>query len=212
MTSARTQPLRLTAASVHARITPRRPALDSEDALRVLYRDHATALLAFAEWFTEDRAAAEDAVQETFLRAWRHLPRLLDDGRPLRPWLRQVLRRVLIDTARVARAHPVSLLDDVLIDRQVDGGYEVLLDRGLLARALDQLSPAHRQVLVETYYRDVPAQRLAATLGIPAATVRTRLHYALRALRGLLTERTDPAPTTAEPAATPRRVAQPAHR
>jgi RNA polymerase sigma-70 factor (ECF subfamily) len=204
MNSAPTQPLRLTAASVHARITPRRPPLDSEDALRALYRDHATALLAYAEWFTEDRTAAEDAVQETFLRAWRHLPRLLDDGRPLRPWLRQVLRRVLIDAARVARAHPVSRLDDALIDRQVDGGYDVLLDRGLLARALGQLSPAHRQVLVEVYYRDVPAQRVAAKLGIPAATVRTRLHYALRALRNLIDEGPDRAATSG-------RVAQPAH-
>ena len=205
MNSAPTQPLRLTAASVHARITPRRPPLDSEDALRALYRDHATALLAFAEWFTEDRTAAEDAVQETFLRAWRHLPRLLDDGRPLRPWLRQVLRRVLIDAARVARAHPVSRLDDALIDRQVDGGYDVLLDRGLLARALGQLSPAHRQVLVEVYYRDVPAQRVAAKLGIPAATVRTRLHYALRALRNADRR------AARIRAATPGRVAQPAH-
>jgi RNA polymerase sigma-70 factor (ECF subfamily) len=204
MNSAPTQPLRRSAASVHAQVAPPRPPLDSDDALRALYRDHATALLAFAEWFTEDRTAAEDAVQETFLRAWRHLPRLLDDGRPLRPWLRQVLRRVLIDAARVARAHPVSLLDDVLIDRQVDGGYDVLLDRGLLARALDQLSPAHRQVLVEIYYRDVPAQRVAAKLGIPAATVRTRLHYALRALRNLIDERPDRA-------GSPGRVAQPAH-
>jgi RNA polymerase sigma-70 factor, ECF subfamily len=211
MNSARTQPLRRPAVTVHARITPHRPPLDSEDALRVLYRDHATALLAFAEWFTDDRAAAEDAVQETFLRAWRHLPRLLADGRPLRPWLRQVLRRVLIDADRAARAHPISLLDDVLIDRQVDGGYDVLLDRGLLARALDQLSPAHRQVLVEIYYRDVPAQRVAATLGIPAATVRTRLHYALRAVRRLLAERTEAPPITAEPASTPQRVVQPAH-
>ena len=115
-----------------------------------------------------------------------------------------MLRRVLIDAARVARAHPVSQLDDVLIDRQVDGGYDVLLDRGLLGRALDRLSPAHRQVLVEVYYRDVPAQRVAAKLGIPAATVRTRLHYALRALRNLIDERPDRA-------ATPGRVAQPAH-
>jgi RNA polymerase sigma-70 factor (ECF subfamily) len=208
MTSARTLPLRLPAASVHARISPRRPPLDSEDALRVLYRDHATALLAFAEWFTDDRTAAEDAVQETFLRAWRHLPRLLDDGRPLRPWLRQVLRRVLIDAARVARAHPVTPLEDVLIERQVDGGYEALLDRGVLAQALGRLSPAHRQVLVEIYYRDVPAQRVAVTLGIPAATVRTRLHYALRALRGLLAERADQRP---EPAVMPRCIAEPAH-
>jgi RNA polymerase sigma-70 factor (ECF subfamily) len=191
MTSAHTQPLRCAASTVHARIPPR-SSDGSEDALRALYRDHAAALLAFAEWFTDDRSAAEDAVQETFLRAWRHLPRLLADGRPPRPWLRQVLRRVLIDAARVAHAHPVSLVDDVLIDRQVDGGYEDMLDRRLLDRALDQLSPAHRQVLVAIYYDDAPAQRVATTLGIPPATVRTRLHYALRALRRLL-ERGDPA-------------------
>jgi RNA polymerase sigma-70 factor, ECF subfamily len=197
MTPAHTQPLRCAASTVHARIPPR-SSDGSEDALRALYRDHAAALLAFAEWFTDDRSAAEDAVQETFLRAWRHLPRLLADGRPPRPWLRQVLRRVLIDAARVAHAHPVSLVDDVLIDRQVDGGYEDMLDRRLLDRALDQLSPAHRQVLVAIYYDDAPAQRVAATLGIPPATVRTRLHYALRALRRLL-ERGDPG--TKSPAA-----------
>ena len=185
MTPAHTQPLRCAASTVHARIPPR-SSDGSEDALRALYRDHAAALLAFAEWFTDDRSAAEDAVQETFLRAWRHLPRLLADGRPPRPWLRQVLRRVLIDAARVAHAHPVSLVDDVVIDRSVDGGYEDMLDRRLLDRALDQLSPAHRQVLVAIYYDDAPAQRVAATLGIPPATVRTRLHYALRALRRLL--------------------------
>ena len=185
MTSAHTQPLRRAASTVHARIPPR-ISDDSEDTLRALYRDHAAALLAFAGWFTDDRSAAEDAVQETFLRAWRHLPRLLADGRPPRPWLRQVLRRVLIDAARVAHAHPVSLVDDVVIDRQVDGGYEDMLDRRLLDRALDQLSPAHRQVLVAIYYDDAPAHRVAATLGIPPATVRTRLHYALRALRRLL--------------------------
>jgi RNA polymerase sigma-70 factor (ECF subfamily) len=157
----------------------------------VLYREHAAALLAYAEWFTDNRPAAEDAVQETFLRAWRNLPRLQADERPLRPWLRQVLRHVLIDAARAARARPVGLLDDTLIDQEVDGGYEEMLDRGLLARALRQLSPAHRQVLVEIYYHDVPAERVAAALGVPAGTVRSRLHYALRALRRQLTEFTD---------------------
>jgi RNA polymerase sigma-70 factor (ECF subfamily) len=192
MTTLLTRPLRPPAATLHVRTAPVRPdAAGSGDALRVLYRDHAAALLAYAEWFTDDRPAAEDAVQETFLRAWRNLPRLQADERPLRPWLRQVLRHVLIDAVRAARARPVGLPDDTLMDREVDGGYEDMLDRGMLARALRQLSPAHRQVLVEIYYHDAPAERVAAELGVPAGTVRSRLYYALRALRRQLTDFTD---------------------
>ena len=127
-------------------------------------------------------------MQETFLRAWRHLSRLLADGRPLRPWLRQVLRNVLTDAARVARNRPTSPLDEAPVEPEVDGGYENVLDRGLLARALRRLSPEHRRVLLEIYYRDVPAERAATALGIPAGTVRSRHHYALRALRLALGE------------------------
>lgn len=131
---------------------------------------------------------AEDTVQETFLRAWRHLPRLVDDGRPLRPWLRRVLRHVLIDAGRTARAHRETLHDIVPVEGEVDGGYECLLDRGLLDVVLRDLSPAHREVLVETYYRDAPAERVAARLGVPPGTVRSRLYYALRAVRRRLDE------------------------
>jgi RNA polymerase sigma-70 factor (ECF subfamily) len=183
MTTVLTDPQPCSAEPRRLRAVPDQPAAVPDDALRVLYRDHAAALLAYAEWFTNDRSAAEDAVQETFLRAWRHLPRLLADGRSPRPWLRQVLRHVLIDAARTARAHPVSLLEEMPVDGEVDGGYESLLDRGVLARALGPLSPAHRQVLVEIFYRDAPAERVAEELGIPAGTVRSRLHYALRAVR-----------------------------
>jgi RNA polymerase sigma-70 factor, ECF subfamily len=162
--------------------------MTADFALRMLYRDHAAALLAYANWFTDDRQAAEDAVQETFLRAWRHLAQLLADGRPLRPWLRAVLRNVLTDVARVARNRPTSPLTETAVEPEVDGGYENVLDRGLLARALRRLSPEHRRVLLELYYRDVPAEGAALALGIPAGTVRSRHHYALRALRLALGE------------------------
>jgi RNA polymerase sigma-70 factor, ECF subfamily len=72
------------------------------------------------------------------------------------------------------------------VEGAVDGGYESLLDRGVLAVVLRDLSPAHREVLVETYYRDAPTDRVAARLGIPPGTVRSRLHYALRAVRDRL--------------------------
>jgi len=162
------------------------PDIHSDNALRDLYRDHLTALLRYAQWFTNDPAAAEDAVQETFLRAWRHLPRLLADGRPLRPWLRQVLRHIMIDTDRTARSHLETLHDTPPVEGEVDGGFESLLDRAMLAAALRELSPAHREVLLDVYYCDAPAERVAARLGIPAGTVRSRLHYALRAVRSRL--------------------------
>jgi RNA polymerase sigma-70 factor (ECF subfamily) len=170
----------------------------SDQALRALYRDHATALLRYAQWFTADPAAAEDAVLETFLRAWRHLPRLLADGRPLRPWLRRVLRHVLIDTDRLARSHRETPHDTLPVEGVVDGGYDSLLDRGVLAVALRDLSPAHREVLVQTYYRDAPAERVAALLGVPVGTVRSRLHYALRAVRSRL-DTLDEAPDAVRP-------------
>jgi RNA polymerase sigma-70 factor (ECF subfamily) len=122
-------------------------------------------------------------VQETFLRAWRELPRLMADDRPPRAWLRLVLRHIVIDTARANRLRETRLIDDTLLDQTTDGGYETLLDRELLVGALGTLSSLHREVLVEVYLRDRPPDRVAAGLGVPVGTVRSRLHYALNALR-----------------------------
>ena len=102
-----------------------------------------------------------------------------------------MLRRILIDRARAARHRHTRLVDDALLDGEAEGGYDTLLDRQLLAGAMDQLSSPHRDVLVETYYRDLPAERVAAALGVPVGTVRSRLHYALQALRRQLTETRD---------------------
>jgi RNA polymerase sigma-70 factor (ECF subfamily) len=97
-----------------------------------------------------------------------------------------VLRHVLIDTDRLARSHRETPHDVLPVEGAVDGGYDSLLDRGVLAVALRDLSPAHREVLVQTYYRDAPAERVAALLGVPVGTVRSRLYYALRAVRSRL--------------------------
>jgi RNA polymerase sigma-70 factor, ECF subfamily len=164
------------------------------DSFRSLYRDHAAALLAHAQRSTRDRRAAEDAVQETFLRAWRRLPRLLADERPPGPWLRAVLRGVLLDAARVARGRTRRLVRDAILDDGTDGGLDAVLDGDLLATAMAQLSPSHHEVLVAMYYRDLPAERLAAVLGIPVGTVRSRLHHALNALRAQLTLATGSGP------------------
>ena len=159
------------------------PPESPDDALRTLYAQHRHAVLAYAEGFTQDRGQAEDIVQETFLRAWRHLPRLLADDRPVRPWLLQVARRLLIDAARAARARPVLAEQSPGADPAVDGGLEHLVDQTVLVDALGQLSERHRQIVVETFYADSPMHVTAARLGVPAGTARSRLHYALDHLR-----------------------------
>jgi RNA polymerase sigma-70 factor (ECF subfamily) len=148
--------------------------------LQAIYRQHAVALLAYAEHFT-GHEAAEDAVQETFLRAWHHLPRLQLDPRPVRPWLTLVLRRVLTDAHRRNRVYAKA--QGRLCDRPVSGDYDRVDDRRRLDQALRRLSPSHRHVLMQIYYCDTPINRVAADLGIPAGTVRSRLHYAVRRLR-----------------------------
>jgi RNA polymerase sigma-70 factor (ECF subfamily) len=131
---------------------PVRSASDADDALRDLYAEHGQALLAYAERFTADRGRAEDIVQETFLRAWRQLPGLLDDERPVRAWLLRVARRLLIDGARAAQARPALAEHNQSTEPADDGGLSQLLDQTILIDAMQQLSPAHQQIVVETFF------------------------------------------------------------
>jgi len=159
----------------------------TEETLRFLYAEHGRALLAYAERFTGDRGRAEDVVQETFLRAWRQLPGLLEDQRPVRAWLLRVSRRLLVDAARAARARPPLGPADPSREPTVDDGVERVLDHAVLTDALRRLSPAHRHIVIETYLLGTPINSTAARLGVPAGTARSRLHYALAQLRGQLT-------------------------
>ena len=126
-------------------------------------------------------------MQETFIRAWRHLPQLSADDRPVRPWLFRVARNLLIDANRAARARPVTVLESAG-EVGTDAGSEEILDRELVSAALQHLSPAHQTVLVETFYRGGTMTAVARELGIPHGTARSRLHYALDAMRKQLEE------------------------
>jgi RNA polymerase sigma-70 factor, ECF subfamily len=170
---------------------------DTDAAIRELYTHHATALHSYVERFCPDRASADDIVQETFIRAWRHLPQLSADDRPIRPWLFRVARNLLIDADRAARARPMTVQapwaedarDEPQAEDAQDGsGLDQVLDRELVSAALQHLSAAHRAVLVETFYRGGTTATVARQLGIPHGTARSRLHYALQALRQQLQE------------------------
>jgi RNA polymerase sigma-70 factor (ECF subfamily) len=161
-------------------------AEDADTALRQLYARYATPLRAYVERFGPDLASTDDIVQETFIRAWRHLPQLAADDQLVRPWLFRVARNLVIDAARRARSRPVTVEARPDLDLRDDDQYDQFADRQLVAEALRRLSPAHRMVLVETFYRGGTTAMVARQLGIPHGTARSRLHYALDALRAQL--------------------------
>src|SRR3984885_12896721 len=152
-----------------------------------LWRHHGTALLRFACKLTlGDWQRAEDIVQETLVRAWRH-PEVLGTGRaPIRPWLYTVARRVAIDMWR-ARSPTEEVADGEQPDVAEPSDCIERTITGMDVRAaLATLSAPHRQVIVEMYFNDRSVADTARILGIPPGTVKSRAHYATRQLRRVL--------------------------
>lgn len=161
-----------------------------EAALRELYDAHAGALLAYAIRLTGgDRGRAEDVVQETLLRAWRHRAALDENRGPLRPWLFTVAHHVAIDAFRARSARPAEVGDAVLEAIPTADDIDARLDQLLISDALSALSAEHRSVIIETYYRGRSVAEAAEVLGVPPGTVKSRTFYALRALKLALAER-----------------------
>ena len=134
---------------------------------------------------------AEDACQEALLAAWSAWPRLRDPAR-FDAWFDRILVNTCIEhLRRTARRPQVSLPDDpVIADRDALAG---TADKDALGQALGRLSPEHRAAVVLRYWADLSTEAIAERLDVPAGTVRSRLHYALGALRAELeSERTVP--------------------
>ncbi|WP_043824687.1 sigma-70 family RNA polymerase sigma factor [Rhodococcus opacus] len=156
--------------------------------LRTVYDDHAGELFALAYRSLGDRGRAEEVVQETFLRAWRGADRYDPRRSTVRTWLYAICRNVVIDASR-ARASRPQLADTEPPDVPVpERPLEQLLVGLQVEEALRRLSEQHRVVLVEIHLRDRPAGEVAAELGIPVGTVRSRVYYGLKALKLVLEE------------------------
>jgi RNA polymerase sigma-70 factor, ECF subfamily len=164
---------------------------DSATALiRVLYDEHATALWRYVVRLTGDRNRADDVVQETLLRAWQHPEIAEDPRRSPRAWLFTVARNLVIDEQRSPRVRRAAGSIDAAgaAERPSPDEVDAALDRLLLGDALAQLSTEHRAVIRRAYYLRWSTAQIAADLGIPEGTVKSRLHYAVRALRLTLQE------------------------
>jgi RNA polymerase sigma-70 factor, ECF subfamily len=161
---------------------------DDGELLRAIHDEHGSALWSYVVGLTNgDRAQAQDVVQETMLRAWRH-PEVLDGARgPVRPWLFTVARHIVVDEWRRHRSDrdvPLELGAEAAEDDRTDA----VLDTWIVGDALTRLSPDHRAVLEQCYFQGRSTAEAARVLGVPEGTVKSRAHYALRALRLALQE------------------------
>ncbi|OON32832.1 RNA polymerase subunit sigma [Micromonospora sp. Rc5] len=158
--------------------------------LRALHDEHADALYAHAlRLVNGDRTRAEDLVQETLLRAWRH-PESLDPTRgSVRAWLFTTARNLAIDAWRRRSTRVGEIYTDELPEppETIDEA-ERAVEAWTVAEALNRLSPTHREVLIECFYQGRSVSEAAVRLGVPTGTVKSRTHYALRSLRLALAE------------------------
>lgn len=165
----------------------RRPRESSDETLiRTLYHEHGHSLLAYATRLTGDRAAAEDVVQETLVRAWKHAASMVNERGSVRGWLLTVARNIITDRVRARAARPTEVAESPTTPPIERDHAQGVVDSMTVLGALDRLTPEHREVLVEMYYRGRTVTEIAAALGVPPGTVKSRSYYALRAMRAAI--------------------------
>jgi RNA polymerase sigma-70 factor (ECF subfamily) len=141
-------------------------------------------LLAVARLILRDADQAEDAVQETLLRCWRQLPNLRDVDR-FDAWLHRILVRASVDESRRHRRF-VADVGQIAGGGTAPDAADAVADREQLDRGFRRLSVDHRAIVVLHHYADLPMPEVAAILGIPVGTAKSRHHYAMSALRAAL--------------------------
>ena len=159
--------------------------LTQETGVREAYAAHAGELYGFALRSLGDSALAEEAVQDTFLRAWRAGDHFDPELGSLRTWLFAILRNVVADLGRARAARPRV---GGSLPEQGHDPFEDMLLTWQVEEALRRIGEQHRRVLVETYLRGRPYAEIAAELGVPEGTIKSRVYYGLKALRNALEE------------------------
>ena len=163
--------------------------VDEQQLMALLYAEHADAVFFFARRHVPDQQRAEDVVQETLLRAWRHLDQLDGARGNPRSYLLTVARNVITDQWRAEQRRPQTVAGEaVLAVLPSEDDIDSALEGWVIAEALRRLSNEHREVIHTLYYEGRTMTDAAVRLGIPAGTVKSRSYYAVRALRGILEE------------------------
>jgi RNA polymerase sigma-70 factor (ECF subfamily) len=163
------------------------PEAADEAGLREAFLSHGGELFGFARRSLNSTESAEDAVQETFSRAWRSRSRFDPSLGSLRTWLFAIERRVILDVSATRMKNATFPLD---VGNEPVGDDHV--ERAMLGwqmeSALQRLDPEHRMIVTELYFNGRSGRDVAELFGLPEGTVRSRAFYALRMLRLLMEE------------------------
>lgn len=138
-------------------------------------------LYAIAHLILRDAHQADDAVQETLVRAWLGIGRLRDPAR-FDAWLHRLLVHACTDQVRGRRRFEAAVRH-VDFEPSTPDRTDHLADRDALERGFRRLSHEHRAVVVFHFYLGLTVPEIADHLGVPAGTVKSRLHHARQALR-----------------------------
>ncbi len=142
-----------------------------------------------------DPELARDAVQDGLIRAWRDLPGLRDPDR-FDAWIHRLTVNACLDLARRRRRRPIEVELSPIYEPMMSDQVGVIADRELIEGVLRRLDEAGRAIVVLHYYLGMPLTDVAATLGIPVGTAKSRLHRALTEMRAAVGVEPASAPTT----------------
>jgi len=168
-------------------------AAGDERALAEVYDQYAGPMLSVAIHLLADRRLAEEAVQQAFVQAWRAAA-TFEPQRPLGPWLRSIVRRTAVDVWRRERRHEARGLDDVAQGDLPSVDQPSIADTSdvwALRQAIDALPPASREVVRMAHLEQLTQSEIAARLGVPLGTVKSRTHTAYRQLATALSSTVD---------------------
>lgn len=151
-----------------------------------LYGRFADAVFRRALRQLRDRTRAEDATQETFAAIWRSASTYKPERGPGAPWLFTVARNAVVNQMRARVPIPTEPSDSIADEPSPSERAEASTERARVHRAVEQLSPEQRAVIELAYWRELSQSEIAAALGLPLGTVKTRTRRALSRLADLL--------------------------
>jgi RNA polymerase sigma-70 factor, ECF subfamily len=166
----------------------KRVAEGDKAAMHIMFARHRVRVFRFIQGMVRNAVIADDLVSQVFLDVWRSANRFESRAR-VSTWLLSIARFKALSSLR-ERKHEIIDQDDVAGIVDAADTPEVALDRketnAILRECIDKLSPAHREIIDLVYYHEQSVAEVSVIVGIPAATVKSRMFYARKQLAGML--------------------------